>query len=131
MCRRVCRKLGNTRGFPRAQGWWRGPQRKISVLAEVWMRHFGLVWIGVGACPWQCAQLSSESGHRHQLCARSTVAFTSPRLHGLGKIAFPKAPLQPSPAVRQDQPASSHHPHFNTNPGANLSKDVVIYICLG
>lgn len=74
------------------------------MLAEGWMRHFGSVWMGAGACPWQCAQLSSGSGHRH-LSVPAVVAFTSPRLHGLGKIAFPGAPLQPSPAVWQDQPA--------------------------
>lgn len=128
MCRRVCRELGNIRGFSRAQGWRRrGLQRKISVLAEGWMRQFCLVWMGAGACPWQCALLSSGSGHRH-LCVPAVVAFTSPRLHGLGKIAFPRDPLQPSPAVRQDQPASGHHLHFNTNGGANLSKDIDLHL---
>lgn len=65
------------------------------------------------------------------LCAKSIAAFTSPRLHGLGKIASPKAPLQPSPAVRQDQAARGHHLNFTPNPAANLSKALVIYICLG
>lgn len=81
--------------------------------------------LSLAECPaelriWAQASLCSSSGCLHL----SQVAWA-------GQNCIPKSSSPAFPAVGQDQPASGHHLHFNTNGGANLSKDIVIYICLG
>lgn len=47
------------------------------------------------------------------------------------KLHLQKVFFKPSPAGRQDQAARGHHLNFTADPAANLSKALVIYICLG